>query len=228
MLEALLTPVDIYCERHGPQFWAEPVNALTNVAFVAAGLWGLRKVRAAGGDGFAQILCWWVVAIGLGSALFHTFANRLTMWADILPIASFTVAYTIFTLRRYLGLNWPACVAIVACFYVLAGVLTALVPAWVSQATYGSTGYLPAFLALFVFGAVVAAVGHPAGRYILAAVAVFVISVTFRALDGDLCDHTPFGTHFMWHVLNGAMLAILLAAAARFGSREASSAPIRR
>jgi hypothetical protein len=30
------TPVDIYCERTDPSFWAEPVNALTNIAFLLA------------------------------------------------------------------------------------------------------------------------------------------------------------------------------------------------
>ena len=28
------TPVDLYCERLGPSFWAEPVNAFSNAAFL--------------------------------------------------------------------------------------------------------------------------------------------------------------------------------------------------
>ena len=31
-------PIDAYCERLGPQFWAEPVNAATNGAFLIAAL----------------------------------------------------------------------------------------------------------------------------------------------------------------------------------------------
>ena len=44
--------IDSYCERLGPDYWAEPVNALTNLAFVlaAALLWprvrGLPLARA--------------------------------------------------------------------------------------------------------------------------------------------------------------------------------------
>ncbi len=34
-------PVMAYCERTGPDFWAEPLNAASNVAFLAAG-----RVRA--------------------------------------------------------------------------------------------------------------------------------------------------------------------------------------
>ena len=30
------TPIDIYCERVGPDFWAEPLNAISNAAFLVA------------------------------------------------------------------------------------------------------------------------------------------------------------------------------------------------
>ncbi|TIT22446.1 MAG: hypothetical protein E5W78_23295, partial [Mesorhizobium sp.] len=111
MWQTLLTPVDLYCERTGPEFWAEPANALTNLAFLAAGLWGVREVRRRGTGIFAEALAWWVVAIGIGSALFHTFANHGTVWADVLPIAGFTLAYTLFNLRRFLGMKWGKAIA---------------------------------------------------------------------------------------------------------------------
>jgi hypothetical protein len=71
---------------------------------------------------------------------------------------------------------------------------------------------------LFVFGGWVAARGHPAGRWLMAAAVVFVVSITFRALDHHVCDAVPIGTHFMWHLLNALMLGLLLVAAARHGS----------
>jgi hypothetical protein len=37
-------------------------------------------------------------------------------------------------------------------------------------------------------------------------------------LDARLCDSLPLGTHFLWHLLNGAVLAILLVAMAREGA----------
>ena len=33
--------VDLYCERTSPVFWAEPVNALTNLAFFLAAWFSL-------------------------------------------------------------------------------------------------------------------------------------------------------------------------------------------
>lgn len=218
MFEDLHAHLDLYCERTGIEFWSEPVNALTNLAFVMAGLWGLREVRRRDAGGFAEVLCWWVVAIGIGSFLFHTFANRLTMWADILPIASFTLAYTLLNLRRFMGLPWPSALAIFVAFYLVAGFLTAQVPDWLREASNGSTGYLPPFLALVFFGLLVVRAGSPAGWYNLAAAGIFVVSVTFRAIDPLVCDAMPLGTHFLWHTLNGLMLGVLLAAVARYGA----------
>lgn len=218
----MLQHVDLYCERTGPEFWAEPVNALTNLAFIAAGIWALREAWYHRADGFVTALCWLVVVIGVGSGLFHTFANRLTLLADVVPIALFTLAYTVFAIRRYLGFSWLGTGILFVGFYVSVGLLTAMVPERLNALTSGSVGYLPAFLALFGFGGWVALRGHPAGRWLLAAALTFLASVTFRALDHHVCEALPLGTHFMWHVLNAVMLGLLAVAAARHGSRAAA------
>lgn len=218
MLDNLYAAIDNYCERTGPEFWSEPANALTNLAFVAAGLWGVGAVRRNRAGGFAGLLAWWVVAIGVGSFLFHTFANQLTMWADILPIAGFTLAYTLFCLRRFLRFSWAKSLAIFVVFYAVAAFLTANVPEWLRAASNGTTGYLPPFLALAFFGVWIIRAGNPAGWYNLAAVGVFVVSVTFRALDPVVCEAMPLGTHFLWHSFNGLMLGVVLAAVARHGA----------
>ncbi len=213
--------IDLYCERLDAGFWAEPVNALSNLAFVAAGLLGLALARREGAGRFAVVLGWWAIAVGLGSFLFHTIATRLTMWADILPIAGFTLAYTLFILRRWLGFGWPQTLIVFIAFYAVAGILTLLVPESLRIASNGSTGYLAPFLALCVFGFWLLSAGSPAGRYVLGAAAVFVAAVIFRALDPVVCATVPLGTHFLWHTLNGVMLAILLVAAARVPARRA-------
>ncbi len=214
----MLAAVDLYCERAGPELWAEPVNALTNLAFVAAGLWGVRQARLHNAGRMVEFLSWWVVAIGVGSGLFHTFANRLTMLADIVPIAIFTILYTGFAVRRYLGFGRVAATIVVIVFFATAGLLTTYLPQELVEASNGSTGYLPAFLALIVFGAAAALAGHPAGRWLVAAACVFAVSVTARALDMQLCSSgDALGMHFLWHLLNALMLGLLLAAAARHG-----------
>lgn len=221
MFETLTRSIDLYCERTGPEFWSEPVNALTNLAFVAAGLWGVAYARRARAGGFAEVLGWWVVAIGIGSGLFHTFANEATKWADIIPIAGFTLAYTLYNLTRFMRMPWSKALPIFFGFYVAVGILTALVPDGLRQATNGSTGYLPPFLALVFFGILVIRSGNPVGWFNIAAAGIFTLSVTFRAIDPVVCGSFPLGTHFLWHTLNGLMLGVLLAATVRGAAGDA-------
>ena len=57
--------IDLYCERTGPGLWAEPVNALTNLAFFAAAwaLWHSARSTRTVGPG-ARLLIGLLVAIG--------------------------------------------------------------------------------------------------------------------------------------------------------------------
>ena len=64
--------VDEYCERMSPEYWAEPVNAVTNLAFVLAAVIMWRRVV---GMPLARALCVVLSAIGVGSYLFHTHAQ---------------------------------------------------------------------------------------------------------------------------------------------------------
>jgi hypothetical protein len=223
MNSSLLEAIDNYCERTGPEIWSEPLNALTNLAFIAAGIWGLFLARRNRTGGFAELLAWMAILIGFGSGLFHTWANRLTAWGDIVPIALFVFTFTLFVLRRFLGFGWLMTVLIFVLFYAAAGFVTYMVPQWLVTATNGSTGYLPAFLALVVFGLWVSRSGHPAGKYILAGAGIFVVSVTFRIVDPSVCEAMPIGTHFLWHALNGLLLGVVLTAAALHGHPEAEA-----
>jgi hypothetical protein len=80
--------VDIYCERLDASFWAEPINAITNLSFIVAGLfiWRLRTPRS-------NLMAILMILIGLGSFSFHTFANRLTGLFDVLAIALYLVVF---------------------------------------------------------------------------------------------------------------------------------------
>lgn len=217
MLQSALAPVDIYCERTDASLWSEPVNLFTNLIFLIVGVAGVAMARRRRAGLFAEVLAWWIVAIGVGSAAFHMFANRGTVLADVMPIATLVMAMTIFCLRRMFGLSWPATMLVFFGFYILAGLLTWSVPAWLSDATNGSTGYLAAFIGLPLFGGALVAKGHPAGRYFIAAFVVFASALLFRSIDEEVCASLPLGTHFLWHLLNGLMLGIIIAAVVRHG-----------
>jgi hypothetical protein len=218
--ETLFAPLDNYCERTGPEFWSEPLNAATNLSFIIAGIIDLVLCRRARADQFAWLLSVWVIVIGVGSGLFHTFANQLTLLADVLPILAFILLFTWYTLRRFLGLPAMGSLGILVAFFVVTYGLVALAPDRLHTLTNGTLGYLPAFLGMLFFGGWLAMRGHPATRYVLAAAGVFLVSATFRSVDAAVCETLPVGTHFLWHTLNGVVLGILAAAAALHGRAE--------
>ena len=98
--------VDAYCERTNESFWAEPLNAWSNLAFFAASVIGLSLWSLRGGrDRIGLILCLLVAVIGAGSFLFHTFATRWASLADIIPIALFVYIYFALALSRFFGFS---------------------------------------------------------------------------------------------------------------------------
>ncbi|SDN16912.1 Ceramidase [Methylobacterium phyllostachyos] len=88
-------PVRAYCERTGPDFWAEPVNALSNAGFLLAAAAAARRgSRADPPDRAALALAGLIAVVGIGSFLFHTLAVTWAMLADVIPIAVFVDAYS--------------------------------------------------------------------------------------------------------------------------------------
>ena len=200
------TPIDQYCERLNPSFWAEPVNAISNIAFLIAAVTAFVKWRQAARDDLPVLALIGVVfVIGLGSFAFHTLATRGAMLLDVGPIGVFIYSYFLLALRRMLGLPWPASIVLLAAFAALSTGIASFVP---REVLNGSTGYFPALAALLVFGGMLR--DGAEGRAMLAAAAVFVVSVTLRIIDLDICPAFPLGTHFLWHVLNAVVLYLLL------------------
>lgn len=220
--------VDLYCERLDASFWAEPLNALSNASFIAAAVCGLVLWRRAGAsDRPALGLILVTFAVGIGSFLFHTFAEHWSRYADTLPIAAFIYAYFVLALRRYGGLGLAAALALTAGFLAVnllfAPALRAAIGPAALASLNGSEGYFPAALALAAVGAwlVRSREARGAGRALLVGAALFLVSLTFRTVDQALCAALPTGTHFVWHLLNGVLLYVLLWTAIRQGPRRA-------
>ena len=202
-------PVDIYCERIDATFWSEPLNALTNAAFIVAASAAALRYRAAGvRDRFLRTLVGIVALIGIGSFAFHTLATRGAVLLDVIPITIFIYAYLALALRRFVGLGLFATAVLLAAFFVFSYGLSALVPRpWLN----GSIDYLPPLAALYAVGLWVQS---PAVRRgVLVAAALFTVSLVLRTADLAVCHAFPIGTHFMWHLLNASVLYALLVTA---------------
>lgn len=215
-----------YCERgRDATFWAEPLNAVSNFAFlIAAALalraWLARPQNERGGVELALTAL--VAVIGIGSFLFHTFATRWASVADVAPIGIFMLYYLGYALRRFVGLGL---------IWVLAGLALFIAALWFSETARcgdgpclnGSLGYIPALVVLAGIGGWLAVQRHPAGRPILIGAAVFALSLSLRTIDRQFCPYTvivasrPLGTHFLWHMLNATLLGILLLTAIKYG-----------
>ncbi|MFA5539480.1 MAG: ceramidase domain-containing protein [Gemmobacter sp.] len=200
-------PINAYCERIGPGYWDEPVNAVTNAAFLIAAFVMWLRVR---GQGLPLAMAMVVVlaVIGVGSYLFHTHANRLTALMDTTPIALFILLYVFAATRDYIGLPWWGAALVTLGFIPYSMALT---PVFRSLPFFEvSAFYWPVPLLIAIYAAILWRSAPATARGLALGAAILAASLTFRSIDQILCDVFPLGTHFMWHVLNGLMLGWMI------------------
>lgn len=200
---SLLSSLDNYCERIDFSFWSEPVNALTNLSFLAAFIYGLYQLNINKTQlplKKLKLLKWinfTIFLTAIGSFLFHTVANVLSMWGDILPILLFLLStiYYLFCFelhwekkKIYLFLTGFLFVSVILCFPPFNKLLN------------GSLLYAPTLLTL---GYVSRTISH--FRWVMG---LFFVSLVARTTDSMFCEMFPLGTHFLWHVLNGVVMAL--------------------
>lgn len=210
-----------YCERAGPGFWDEPLNAISNMAFILAAiaaflLWQRQSRR----DYPSLLLIAVGFSVGIGSFLFHTHTTHWTWLADVIPIAIFIGGYLLLTLHRFLGFSLITSIVLLAIYEALTyGILKLVPPTFLNRAT----GYLLALAALIATGGPLyfrsrlAKAQREAGRALLLAAVLFGISLFWRTIDVSICQSVPVGTHFLWHVFNALVIYVLLRAAILHG-----------
>jgi hypothetical protein len=206
----LCAAVDHYCERTGSGFDAEPLNALTNAAFLVAA-WGawrfFSRHPSRSAHGLVVALIATMVLVGVGSFLFHTVATRWAEWGDVLPIMLFMLLYLWLVLTLFFG--WPIWlkVAGLAVYFAATFYAEAAIP---GDVLWGGALYLPTLCLMLVIGTVLYWRRARGAAAFLVAVVVFLLSFTARTLDAKVCTALPIGTHFLWHLLNAVLLYILV------------------
>ncbi|WP_410563052.1 hypothetical protein [Amycolatopsis sp. cmx-4-61] len=186
--------VDGYCERVAPGLWGEPLNSLSNLAFLLA---AVLVWRLAAGDRVGRLLAGLIGLVFLAGTAFHLLATRWAAVADSVSILVFVLAYVVLFVREHWSRRW-AWVAAPAFLALTAG--TALL---------GGGLYLAALIGFGVFAAVLAFRRDALWTHFAVAGALFALSLSLRALDRDVCDYVPAGTHFLWHLLNGVVLYLV-------------------
>lgn len=200
--------VDMYCERTNFDLLSEPLNLVTNLSFIFAAIYCHKKMESSYGPSRskAMVLIALLYAIGIGSALFHSFATRWAMAMDVIPIGLFVVCYFMFYFREILNLQNMQ-VAVSTIVFVSSIVLAS--PYLPKERLNGSQHYLIICLWLGLLAMISLAKKHRSHYLISTAVLVYLTSIGFRIADLHLCSHFPTGTHFMWHTLNGILLGLL-------------------
>ena len=196
---------DNYCERTDLSYWSEPVNAVTNAAFliVAVVMW-----RRTGGLPSGRVLAAILFLIGVGSYLFHTYATVWAAMLDVLPIMGFALFYIFLANRDFWGWAPQAAFAgmlVYLPFAALTGQLFSELPFFRISAVYWS---LP--LVIGIYALALRPRDPVLSRNLYIGAGILCLSLIFRSLDESFCDTLPFGTHFLWHVLNAVMLGWMI------------------
>lgn len=200
--------IDNYCERTDASFWSEPLNAATNLSFLlaAAFCWRFLDVRHDRGIRLLTIL---LAVIGIGSFLFHTFAQPWAGLADVLPIQAFILVYIhLATVRFFKAPPWAG-FASAAVFIPAAAGTSALIESLVGPLN-GSTAYLPVLLVISIYVALVGRYDRRTLGGLALGEAILALSLFFRTIDAEVCMAIPIGTHFLWHLLNGVLLGWMI------------------
>jgi len=195
--------LDGYCERLSPAFWAEPINAVTNLAFLIAAVIMWRR-----SFGLGRALAVVLFAIGVGSFLFHTYAQSWAALADVLPILIFILLYVFAANRDFWGFStWPA-LGLTALFFPYA------IPiAWLFgqiPVVSDSAGYAPVPILILIYAYLLRQKLPEVARGLAIGAGILILSLTLRTIDEPLCASVPHGTHFFWHILNGVMLGWMI------------------
>lgn len=194
--------VDLYCERLVPGLLAEPMNAATNVAFFVAAwvLW--RQARREGScPDELSVLIGLMVAIGVGSGFFHTFAETWAMVLDVIPILLFQLAFLWIYARRVIRWKVWSAAGLVGGF-----LLASLYARGFPHLLNGSLTYALAIIAILALGTYHWLAQKRARFMLIAAAGVFALSLFFRTIDDAVCPQFPLGTHFLWHLLDAVVL----------------------
>jgi hypothetical protein len=193
-----------YCERSGAGFWAEPLNAVSNLAFVlAAVLIARQQWRAPRQRPELWLLALLAAAVGVGSFLWHTLATPWSEWADVIPIGLFIDVFLLVYLRRVVGWSWPLVLGAFALYQAANYAALAHLP---PDLLNGSVFYLPTWLALLLLTLYGSGGRGERTPHLPVMLAIFTVSLVLRSVDMLACPVFPAGTHFAWHLMNAVVL----------------------
>ncbi len=196
---------DAYCERTDPSYWSEPLNAVTNLAFIIAAIIMWRRST---GYPAGLVLAGILFAIGVGSYLFHTHATVWAVILDVTPILLFSLTYIFLANRDYWGLPvWLSALGSAAYipYSVAFGAAFGQLPFFEISAQYW-----PLPVLIFAYAFLLRRRWPVTARNLAIGASILCVSLVFRSVDETVCAAFPIGTHIFWHILNALMLGWMI------------------
>ena len=201
----LSKPIDIYCERLDIGIWAEPINAITNFAFILAAIFmWLRCKNLVEGRILSFLLC----SIGCGSFLFHTFAQTWAAILDVTAILIFILTYIFVANLRFLAYSKMVSLIGVILFFPYQLLLTSILS---NIQFFGlSVQYIPVAILIFIYSGLLRKSEPNLSCGLFIGASILCLSIIFRTIDEPFCSTLSVGTHFVWHILNAIMLSWMI------------------
>src|SRR5262249_16781793 len=154
----------------------EPINASSNVVFLLAA-WSAWRLGVRYGAVSAGL---WVlialsISVGVGSALWHTFATPWALILDVVPILLFQLAFLWLYGRQVAKLHAAPLIALLIA-YVGLGLWMREYREWLN----GGMMYLPSLVLAWAIGLHYYSIGRRERSLLLASAAVFCVALTCR------------------------------------------------
>ncbi len=181
-----------YCEQLLQIGW-EPINTISNLAFIFAGIFAFYKLRNEKSV-LRLILPILLVLVGIGSSWWHISHTHYGDIADTFFILIFASAVSILFFKKLLQ-SWAI---VLLSFFILLGITL-----FAEQLDYfnGSLPYIVLFIALLIGGIFYTKKFNGSKSLFTTTIVTFGLAIIFRSIDVLVCPSISFGTHFLWHIL---------------------------
>ena len=205
VLEILKQGMSVYCERGVGLLFTQPANTISNIAIFISAYLAYQFVQTHHIKSLIIRMLPLIVALaGVGSVLWHGMPSLLTSFADLLPLSAFILVSFFFLLGKLLPNKRLVCG--IFCLFILIETpfIFGILPSF--------NGFIQYFL-VFIFGIFVfvgVAKKYHLFPQLIPIIIVFAMALFSRTIDLKICSMFSAGTHFVWHILIGFLLYLII------------------
>lgn len=192
-----ILPQPRYCERISNYIFAEPVNLITNLAFIISAFFVYKMLKAKNvKNSIYNFFPWIIFLISLGSSLWHLYGSPITLPFDAVPVYIF-LGLSLFLLLENLSKSAKLKFGIIGIFILFQIFLTINFPHLFNGSIHhiASVALLSALI-IWIYRKI----GKTAALQLFYIFLIYAVAIIFRTIDIQICPIFAVGTHFLWHI----------------------------